>query len=225
MDQKNIQIMKKLLIASLIAAPLIFISCTFQKTMTFRQNMLRWAYPVISWGSRLAKKNAEYIVKEKAVEPAVSLYSIPVTMIDGASMNLESFKGKKILIVNTASDCGYTGQYEGLQKLHERFKEKLVVIGFPANNFKEQEKGSDADIASFCKKNYGVDFLLAQKSDVIKGADQHPVFKWLTDPSQNGWNDKAPGWNFSKYLVSENGQLIGYFGSAVEPETLDKLIQ
>lgn len=217
--------MKKLLIASLIAVPLIFISCTFQKTMTFRQNMLRWAYPVISWGSRLAKKNAEYIVKEKTVEPSVSLYSIPVRMIDGASMTLEPFKGKKILIVNTASDCGYTGQYEGLQKLHERFKDKLVVIGFPANNFKEQEKGSDADIASFCKKNYGVDFLLAQKSDVIKGDDQHPVFKWLTDPAQNGWNDKAPSWNFSKYLVSENGQLIGYFGSAVEPETLDKLIQ
>lgn len=217
--------MKKLLIASLIAAPLIFISCTFQKTMTFRQNMLRWAYPVISWGSRLAKKNAESIVKEKAIDPAVSLYTIPVTMIDGTSMTLESFKGKKILIVNTASDCGYTGQYEGLQKLHERYKDKLVVIGFPANNFKEQEKGSDAEIASFCKKNYGVDFLLAQKSDVIKGANQHPIFKWLTDPSQNGWNDKAPGWNFSKYLVSENGQLIGYFGSAVEPETLDKFIQ
>lgn len=217
--------MKRLLIAAVIAAPLVFMGCTFQKTMTFRQNMLRWAYPVISWGSRLAKKNAEYIVKEKAVDPAVSLYTIPVTLIDGASMNFESFKGKKMLIVNTASDCGYTGQYEGLQKLHERYKDKLVVIGFPANNFKEQEKGSDAEIATFCKKNYGVDFLLAQKSSVIKGADQHPVFKWLTDPAQNGWNDKAPGWNFSKYLISENGQLIGYFGSAVEPDALEKLVQ
>lgn len=225
MDQKNIQMMKKIVIATLIFFPLIFISCTYQKTMTFRQNLLRLAYPVITFGSRLANKNSKSIVQDKAVDPAVSLYTIPVVLNDGSSITLDQFKGKKILIVNTASDCGYTGQYEGLQKLHERFADKLVVIGFPANNFKQQEKGSDADIAAFCKKNYGVDFLLAQKSDVIKGAGQHPVFQWLTDPAKNGWNDKAPSWNFSKYLISENGQLTGFFESAVEPETLDKYIQ
>lgn len=216
---------KRLLIAAVIVFPLVFMGCTFQKTMTIRQNILRWAYPVISWGSRLAKKNAESVVTKKIIEPPVSLYAIPVVLNDGSSIQLDQFKGKKLLIVNTASDCGYTAQYEGLQKLHVRYKDQLVVIGFPANNFKEQEKASDAEIASFCKKNYGVDFLLAQKSDVIKGGTQHPVFQWLTDPSKNGWNDKVPGWNFSKYLISEKGELIGYFGSAVEPEMMESLIQ
>lgn len=193
--------------------------------MTFRQNFLRWAYPVISFGSRLTKTNAETLVRDKLVEPITPIYSIPLTLNDGSSILLDQFKGKKILIVNTASDCGYTGQYEGLQQLHEKLKDKLIIIGFPANNFKEQEKGSDAEIAAFCKKNYGVDFLLAQKSDVIKIETQHPIFQWLTDPSKNGWNDKAPGWNFSKYLITENGELMGYFASAVEPSTIADFIK
>ncbi len=122
-----------------------------------------------------------------------------------------------MLLVNTASSCGYTGQLEELQKLQDEFDEKLLVIGFPANDFKEQETGSNEDIATFCKRNYGVGFLLAQKSSVIKGQHQHPVFQWLTDKSKNGWNDKAPEWNFGKYLVDENGVLLNYFGAAISP--------
>ena len=220
MDQKNIQMIKRSIIAIIVSTTILLIGCTFQKNMTLKQNFLRWAYPAISFGSRLTKTNAESLVKDKLIEPSIPVYDIPVTLNDGSAITLDQFKGKKILIVNTASDCGYTGQYEGLQKLHEQLKDKLVIIGFPANNFKEQEKGSDAEIAAFCKKNYGVDFLLAQKADVIKGDKQHLLFQWLTDPAKNGWNDKAPGWNFSKYLISENGQLMGYFASAVEPNTI-----
>lgn len=225
MDQENIQMMKRIAIIAIVFIPLLFIGCSIQKNMTFKQNVLRWIYPVISFGSRLTKTNAESIVKDKVVEPPVSVFTIPVVMNDGSTITLDQFKGKKILIVNTASDCGYTGQYDGLQKLHERLKDKLVIIGFPANNFKEQEKGTDADIAAFCKKNYGVDFLLAQKSDVIKGNSQNPLFQWLTDPAKNGWNNKQPGWNFSKYLLTENGELKGYFASAVEPETIGDLVK
>lgn len=225
MDQKNIQMMKRSIIALCIFLPILFFGCSFQKNMTFKQNFLRWVYPAISYGSRLTNKNAESMIKDTLIDPPVSVYDIPVVLNDGSNITLAQFKGKKILIVNTASDCGYTGQYEGLQKLHTQVKDKLVIIGFPANNFKEQEKGSDEEIATFCKKNYGVEFLLAQKSDVIRGNTQHPIFNWLTDPAKNGWNEKEPGWNFSKYLISENGQLMGYFGSAIEPETITELVK
>lgn len=211
---------KRVCIALIVLSPVFFIGCSFQKSMTFRQNLLRLAYPVITFGSRLTKSKSSAMIKEHAVDAPVSVYSIPVVLNDGSTIHLDTFKGKKILIVNTASDCGFTGQYEGLQKMYEQYKDKLVIIGFPANNFKEQEKGSDAEIAAFCKKNYGVEFLLAQKSDVIKGASQNPIFQWLTDPAKNGWNDKEPSWNFSKYLLNESGQLIGVFESAVEPETV-----
>ena len=104
-----------------------------------------------------------------------------------------------------------------LQKLYETNKDKLVVIGFPANDFKEQEKGTDNEIAAFCKKNYGISFPLAAKSSVIKGEQQNEIFKWLSDKKLNGWNDQQPTWNFSKYLVNENGVLINYFDPAVSP--------
>jgi glutathione peroxidase len=135
----------------------------------------------------------------------------------GTTFSFEQLKGKKVLLVNTASDCGYTGQYEELQQLHQRFQNKLVILGFPANDFKEQEKGSDAEIAEFCKINYGVTFPLMKKSTVVKGAAQNPVFRWLSDASQNGWNNQAPKWNFSKYLVDENGVLTNYFDPGVSP--------
>ena len=107
------------------------------------------------------------------------------------------------MLVNTASNCGYTDQYDDLQKLHEQFQNKFVILGFPANDFKEQEKGNDEDIAQFCKINFGVTFPLMQKTSVIKSADQNAVFKWLTDSTNNGWNNKQPSWNFSKYLINE----------------------
>ena len=138
-------------------------------------------------------------------------------------MILQHLKGKKVMLVNTASDCGYTDQYDDLQKLYEEYKDKLVVIGFPANDFKEQEKGTDEEIAQFCKLNFGVTFPLMKKSSVIKGPQQNEVFKWLTDSAKNGWNNKPPSWNFSKYIVNEEGVLTNYFGSSISPMSKDVL--
>ena len=152
----------------------------------------------------------------------VSFYSLKDTTIDGKEFDFSQLKGKKVLLVNTASDCGYTGQYEELQKLYTRFSDKLMIIGFPANDFKEQEKGTDEEIAEFCKVNYAVSFLLMKKSSVIKDKQQNEVFKWLTDAAKNGWNRQQPTWNFSKYLVDEEGRLINYFDPGLSP--LDKEI-
>ena len=154
---------------------------------------------------------------DKPAVPSQSLYDLSVQLYTGNTLRFDSLKGKKILMVNTASNCGYTNQYEDLEKLHEKYKDKLAVIGFPANDFKEQEKGTDEEIAEFCKLNYGVQFPLAKKSTVIKGEQQNEVFKWLTDKSRNGWNDQQPSWNFSKYLINEKGELINYFDPAVSP--------
>jgi glutathione peroxidase len=190
---------------------------TDNSDMTFRQRLMRKAYPVVNYISRLVKSKSDSIIQKDPVNPPVSVFSIPVELNDGTTITLEQFKGKKILIVNTASDCGFTGQYEALQQLHEQMGERLVLIGFPANDFKEQEKGSDEEIAAFCKKNYGVDFLLAKKAVVVRREGQHPLYRWLSDPAQNGWNDRVPTWNFSKYMIDEQGRLTAYFESAVDP--------
>lgn len=203
-----------------IAIGIVFVLWIFfdnDGDMTFRQRLMRKAYPVVNYISRLVKSKSDSIVRKVPVNPPVSVFSIPVELNDGTTITLEQFKGKKILIVNTASDCGFTGQYEALQQLHEQMGEKLVLIGFPANDFKEQEKGSDEEIAAFCKKNYGVDFLLAKKAVVVRREGQHPLYRWLSDPAQNGWNDRVPTWNFSKYMIDEQGRLTAYFESAVDP--------
>jgi len=182
--------------------------------MTTKQRILKALYPVFLPISKLFKKNTRTLTSN---QPApVSFYSLKSTAINGKDFDFASLKGKKVLLVNTASDCGYTNQYEGLEKLYKQYNDKLVVIGFPANDFKEQEKGDNATIEDFCKVNYGVTFPLMSKSKVI-GGGQHPVFQWLTDESKNGWNTQAPTWNFSKYLVEADGQLSHYFGPSVEP--------
>jgi glutathione peroxidase len=185
------------------------------KNMTFRQKLLKTVYPAFIWITKLTRTNMEKLSNTK--EPVVSFYTLSDTLNNNTALNFEALKGKKVLLVNTASDCGYTNQYDDLQKLSELYKDKLVVIGFPANDFKEQEKGSDEDIAQFCKLNYGVTFLLVKKSSVIKSAQQNLVFDWLTNATKNGWNDKVPPWNFSKYLVNENGALVNYFDPSVSP--------
>lgn len=129
----------------------------------------------------------------------------------------QELKGKKVLIVNTASNCGYTHQYAELQELYRSHSDTLTIIGFPSNNFREQEKGSDEEIATFCQVNYGVTFPLAKKSDVLKGEGQNKVFEWLTNKQLNGWNEQEPSWNFSKYLINEQGLLTHYFDPAVSP--------
>jgi len=126
-----------------------------------------------------------------------------------------------VLIVNTASNCGYTNQYQELQKLYDQYKEKLIVLAFPSNDFKEQEKGNDEEIAAFCQVNFGVSFPLAKKTVVVKAPDQNKVYEWLTRKELNGWNDQQPTWNFSKYLIDEKGQLSHYFDPAVSPLSED----
>ena len=150
-------------------------------------------------------------------KPFTSFYDLSATANDGNNFYFAHLRGKKVLIVNTASDCGYTAQYSELQKLYEQQNDKIVIIAFPANDFKEQEQADDAAIAEFCKVNYGVSFPLMKKSVVVKNGGQHEVYKWLTDKNKNGWNDKAPEWNFSKYLINENGELINYFSPGVSP--------
>lgn len=136
--------------------------------------------------------------------------------LDGSEVDFSTFKGKKLLLVNVASQCGFTPQYEALQQLHKEHGDKVTIIGFPANNFGGQEPGSDQEIGAFCKKNYGVTFLMMAKTSV-KGQDASPLYKWLSDKALNGWNDKTPSWNFCKYLISENGEIIEFYGSATSP--------
>ncbi len=184
--------------------------------MTYRQKILKAVYPAFMWWTKITGKSTKTVSNEKAA-PLVSFYNLKSTLNNGQGFDFSQLKGKKVLIVNTASDCGYTNQYDDLQKLNEQYKDKLVILGFPANDFKEQEKGSDEEIAQFCKLNFGVTFPLMKKSSVIKNEQQNPVFQWLTDSTRNGWNQKAPSWNFSKYLVNEDGTLTNYFAPSVSP--------
>lgn len=147
---------------------------------------------------------------------ATSIYDFKVAGLEGNEINLAAYKGKKILIVNTASKCGFTPQYEELQKLYNQYKGKLVIIGFPANNFGGQEPGSNNEIEEFCKRNYGVTFPMAEKVSV-KGDDIHPLFKYLTDEAAK-MNIKDPiKWNFTKFMIDEKGKLVAVFPSKVKP--------
>lgn len=147
-----------------------------------------------------------------------SIHGFKVKSIEGKTIDFSSFKGKKILVVNTASKCGYTPQYEALQKVYEQYKDKLVIVGFPANNFGGQEPGSDAEVQEFCKARFGVTFPLASKVSV-KGEDMAPIYKWLTSKAENGVMDADIKWNFGKFLLDENGKLIQYFPSKVTPDS------
>lgn len=145
-----------------------------------------------------------------------SIHKFRIEGIEGKEINLEDYKGKKILLVNTASECGFTPQYATLQQLHEKYGSKLGVIGFPSNNFGAQEPGTENEIMTFCERNYGVTFPLSKKIDVT-GEHQHPLFRWLTKKELNGWNDRDPNWNFCKYLIDENGRLIQFFSHKLDP--------
>lgn len=145
-----------------------------------------------------------------------ALYDIKIKGADQKEIDFSQFKGKKILFVNVASECGFTPQYEGLQKLYETYKDDLMVIGVPCNQFGGQEPGTLAQIQTFCSTNYGVTFMLTEKVDV-KGANQHPLYKWLTDKELNGVKSSSVKWNFQKYLIDENGELIDYYFSITKP--------
>jgi len=169
----------------------------------------------------LSMLSACFTGKNKAVtssdiSSAKSLYSIQINSLDGNEINLAEFKGKKILFVNTASQCGFTYQYEDLEKLSKKYSGSLVIIGSPCNQFGGQEPGSAEQIGSFCQKNYGVTFLLTEKLNV-KGDSIHPLYAWLTQKNLNGSSDFSVKWNFNKFLINENGNLTHYFGSSTKP--------
>lgn len=145
-----------------------------------------------------------------------NIYKFKVESLEGGMIDFSSFKGKKILVVNTASECGYTPQYKELETLYEQYKDKLVIVGFPANNFGGQEPGTNTEIKAFCEKNYGVTFPMAAKVSV-KGDDTAPIYQWLTHKDQNGVLDAEIKWNFNKFLLDENGKMIAYFPSKVKP--------
>lgn len=149
---------------------------------------------------------------------AQSIHGFKVKSIDGGQIDFSKFKGKKIMVVNTASKCGYTPQYELLQKIYSQYKDKLVIIGFPCNQFGGQEPGSNEEIVEFCQKNYGVNFPLADKVDV-KGGTQAPIYQWLTQKAKNGVLDATIGWNFNKFLLDESGKMLAYFPSNVKPDS------
>ncbi|MRS01926.1 glutathione peroxidase [bacterium] len=145
-----------------------------------------------------------------------SVYDFTVETIDGQQFNFADLKGKKVMIVNTASKCGHTPQYKDLELLNKAYKQKLVIIGFPANNFMNQEPGTNEEIKEFCDSKYGVTFPIMSKISV-KGDDMHPLYKWLTSKSANGVLDSEVAWNFQKYIIDENGNLVGFFKPAVKP--------
>jgi glutathione peroxidase len=146
----------------------------------------------------------------------MSFYDLTINSIDGKEMHMSDFKGKYVLCVNVASKCGYTPQYEDLEKLYEQYQGKLVIVGFPCNQFLGQEPGTSEEIVSFCQKNYGVTFPLTEKIDV-KGKNQHGVYQWLTQKSLNGVADGNVKWNFHKFLISPEGEWLAEFPSGVKP--------
>lgn len=164
---------------------------------------------LFSFGSSSCSTNAQDIPK--------SIYDFKVEGLTGDSIDFSQFKGKKIMIVNTASKCGLTPQYEALEKLYQQYKDKLVIVGFPANNFMSQEPGSNEDIASFCQKNYGVSFPMAAKVDV-KGKNMAPIYTFLTQKEYNNFKNNSVKWNFQKYIFNEKGEMIGVIAPTTKPD-------
>jgi len=145
-----------------------------------------------------------------------SIHDIEINDISGDPIDLTTFKGKYILFVNVASECGFTPQYAGLEELHEQFKDDLIVIALPCNQFGGQEPGSEKEIQQFCAKNFGVSFLLTEKIKV-KGEGQHPLYAWLTNKELNGSSNSIVKWNFQKYIVDKDGKFVNYFYSTTKP--------
>ena len=149
-------------------------------------------------------------------DPVKPIYDIEINTLEGKPLDLNTFKGKNILFVNVASECGFTKQYAGLQELYDKYNDNLVIIGVPCNQFGGQEPGSANQIQTFCQKNFGVTFQMTEKVDV-KGENQHPLYKWLTSKELNGNEDSTVKWNFQKYIINENGQFVDFFYSMTKP--------
>ena len=195
--------MKKPLIFTLLGVALVVALTSFMSITTLVKGLF-------------SDKKASASVPANAAAPTKTLYDFTMRSIDGKAVPLSSFRGKKVVILNVASKCGFTPQYADWEKFYEAHKDKIVVLGFPANNFAGQESGSNGEIATFCQKNYGVSFPMFEKVSVV-GNDQVSLYKWLSTPALNGWNDKAPTWNFCKYVIDETGKLTNFFASGVKP--------
>ncbi len=186
--------------------------------MTVRQKILKAYYPSLMKKSKRDNLNTGILINNNNVLPVTSFYSLIAIDNKGINIEFDQFRGKKVLLLNTASNCGYTAQYNDLQKLYIENQERLIILGFPSNDFGNQEKGNDEEIAQFCKINFGITFPLMKKTVVKKIPNQNSVFRWLTNKNENGWNDHEPDWNFSKYFVNEEGLLTHYFGSSISPQ-------
>ncbi len=183
--------------------------------MAFKKNLIKYAYPLIMKISKLTGNKLHEMENKNNIKPPVNFYSLKATTNSGEEIQFEKFNGNKVLIVNLASQCGYTPQYAKLEQLHQQNKD-IIILGFPANNFGAQEPGTDKEIAEFCKLNYGVTFQLFKKDDV-RGENRQSVYDWLCDANKNGWNNEEPKWNFNKYLVDENGNLSKVLSSSISP--------
>jgi glutathione peroxidase len=190
----------KIIIAILLSIPAWVLSC-------FNPN-------------KVGSPTSANVATPRLTSAATSFYSLKAKTLDGQTVSMDQYKGKKIIVLNTASRCGYTPQYADWEAFYEKNKDSIVVLGFPCNQFMGQEPGTATDIQDFCQKNYGVTFQMFEKVDV-KGSEQSPIYKWLTDPSQNGWNSDVPSWNFCKYLIDENGKLTHFFASGVTPASAE----
>lgn len=178
------------------------------KTYKFRMN-----------ASKITGLGLDITTNHNKIKPTESFYSLRAKANNGDEICFEKFRGKKVLLVNLASQCGYTPQYNELEELYQLHKNNIMVLGFPSNDFGQQEPGTDEEIENFCKVNFGVTFPLFKK-DHVKGNSKQHIYKWLSNPDKNGWNGKEPSWNFYKYLVDENGNLDKIFSSSVSPQAI-----
>lgn len=173
-------------------------------------------YRIIKWGAYFMGQKSVFPPEEFTFSDSNRLPDFVFRSLGGSEIRLSDYRGKKIIFVNVASECGFTPQYSELEKWYKENKEKVKVIGIPSNEFGKQEPGSNEEIADFCETNYGITFPLIEKTSV-KGENKCELYRWLTDPEKNGWNSKEPAWNFCKYLIDENGFLRGYYPSHVIP--------
>jgi len=184
--------------------------------MSIKRALLKLAYPLYRILTKQFTERGKIAINTSDNRPAISFYSLSIRLNNGTFLQFDDLRGRKALIVNTASDCVYTSQFAALEQLYKHAGGRLLIIGFPSNDFNNQEPGTDNDIARFCERNYNISFPLAAKSHVT-GSEKNAVYKWLTGEEKNGWNSREPVWNFSKYLVNEAGILTHYFGPSVTP--------
>jgi len=188
---------------------------SLKSNLIFKTIMIASITTLISGFISLAFSKSS-LVAAPGIKAMKSIYDLNLTLNNGEIISLQKFKGKKILFVNVASKCGYTSQYSKLQELYELNSEKLEIIAIPCNDFGRQEPGSAEEIKEFCSLNYGVTFTIAAKQN-IKSLPKSDLYNWLSEPTQNGWNNDLPSWNFCKYLLDENGELTHFFKSGVNP--------